>query len=420
MKFTHLHTHSHYSLLDGLPKIDDLISKAKEYKMYSLALTDHGVMYGVVEFYQKCKKEGIKPIIGVEFYVAANGRLNKRAKIDEEKFHLVLLAKNETGYKNLIQLTTLSHLEGFYYKPRVDWEILEKYKEGLIALTGCLGGEIPTYLKNGNYERAKEAAEKYLNLYGEGNFYLEMQFHKDSEAQKETNRGLVKLSSDLNIPLVSTNDIHYVSYEDRFAHDILLCLQTKKHLDDKNRMSMMEFDVSFRPPEQMMADFSELPEAIMNTQKIADLCNLEIELGVTKLPEYKLPEGEDAEDYLNKLCVQGLFERYGITGKELGIRNQELRMGSRSSLEGGKEGVNTGKENGVTDAGKNERDEFVKTVLERMDYELGVIKKMGFPSYFLIVQDFVNWAKDNGVVVGPGRGSAAGAVVSYLLNITNV
>ncbi|MFH0854317.1 MAG: DNA polymerase III subunit alpha [bacterium] len=397
MKFTHLHTHSHYSLLDGLAKIDDLIAKAKEYKMDSLALTDHGVMYGVIEFYQKCKKEGIKPIIGVEFYVAPNGRFNKRAKIDEEKFHLLLLAKNEIGYKNLIKLTSLAHLEGFYYKPRVDWDILEKYNEGLIALSGCLGGEIPTLLKNGNYNKAKEIAGKYRALYGEDNFYLEMQYHKNSSDQIEANKGLIKLAKEMDIDLVATNDIHYVDYQDRFAHDILLCLQTKKHLEDKNRMKMTEFDVSFRSPEQMIQDFEDIPEAIINTQKIANACNVEIELGVIKLPHYKLTECENEEALLNKLCVQGLIKRYGIGEEELKIRNSKLEITESSSSQ-----------------------VFIKKIIDRMDYELGVISKMGFPSYFLIVQDFVNWAKNNGVVVGPGRGSAAGSLVSYLINITDV
>ncbi|MFH1029940.1 MAG: DNA polymerase III subunit alpha [bacterium] len=420
MKFTHLHTHSHYSLLDGLAKIDDLVAKAKEYKMDSLALTDHGVMYGVIEFYQKCKKEGIKPIIGVEFYVAPNGRLNKRAKIDEEKYHLVLLAKNESGYKNLIQLTTISHLEGFYYKPRVDLELLEKFRDGLIAMTGCLGGEIPTLLKNGNYIKAKETAERYRALYGEDNFYLEMQYHKDSPDQIEANKGLMELGKEMGIALVATNDIHYVDYQDRFAHDILLCLQTKKRLEDKNRMSMLEFDVSFRSPEAMVRDFSDFSEAIANTQKIADECNLEIELGVTKLPQYQLQEGVTEEAFLNKLCVQGLKERYGIGEDELEIRNSEIS--DDKNLESGKwpaSCLRPACAGGRQEAGRKS-DGFIKNVVERMEYELKVISKMGFPSYFLIVQDFVNWAKNNGVVVGPGRGSAAGSLVSYLINVTDV
>jgi len=395
MKFTHLHTHSHYSLLDGLAKIDDLIAKAKEYNMDALALTDHGVMYGIVEFYQKCKKAGIKPILGVEVYVAANGRHNKRAKVDEEKYHLVLLAKNDIGYKNLIKLTSLAHLEGFYYKPRVDWESLEKYHDGLIAMSACLGGEIPTLVKNGNLDKAKNRIQKYCELFGAGNFYLELQSHKDVLMQKEVNSFLIKLSKELSVPIVASNDIHYVDYEDREAHDILLCLQTKKKITDTNRMSMMEFDVSFRSQEQMIEDFADIPEAIANTEKIVEQCNVEIELGITQLPHYELPDGVTVESYLNKLCVQGLFSRYKISEEEIKlVKNEE--------------------------AHNTERNKFVSKVLDRMYYELEIIKKMGFPSYFLIVQDFVNWAKNNGVVVGPGRGSAAGALVSYLLNITDI
>lgn len=397
MQFTHLHTHSHYSLLDGLAKIDDLVSKAKEYKMEALALTDHGVMYGIIEFYQRCKKEGIKPILGVEVYIAPNGRHNKRAKIDDEKYHLVLLAKNDIGYKNLIELTSLAHLEGFYYKPRVDWEILEKYHEGTIALSACLGGEIPSLLRNGNFKKAQERAKNYYDLFGEGNFYLELQYHKDSREQMAVNKELISLSRKMGIPLVATNDIHYVEYEDRFAHDILLCLQTKKQLEDKNRMSMMEFDVSFRSPQQMIKDFQEIPDAILNTQEIVKKCNVEIELGKTQLPYYELPQGQTAEDYLYELCIKGLEFRYSISKEEID-RHQNLKKEQEIS----------------------EREKFVKGILERMEYEMGVIKKMGFPAYFLIVQDFVNWSKSNGVVVGPGRGSAAGALVSYLLNITNM
>lgn len=417
MKFIHLHTHSHYSLLDGLAKIDDLVAKAKEYKMDALALTDHGVMYGIIEFYQKCKKEGIKPILGVEVYIAPNGRHNKRARIDEEKYHLVLLAKNDAGYKNLIKLTTAAHLEGFYYKPRVDWEILEKYKDGIIALSACMGGEIPSLIKNGNVNKAQERARNYQKLFGEGNFYLELQYHKDSSDQIAVNKEIVKLAKESGIPLVATNDIHYADYADREAHDILLCLQTKKQLADKNRMNMMEFDVSFRAPEQMINDFADLPEAIANTEKIADECNVELELGITMLPYYKLPEGIKAEDYLYNLCVQGLKTRYGVERKEIEkFRNLEIGEQESFSSDIKCQMASMGEQKEE----QNEREKLVDEVLRRMDYEIGVINKMGFPSYFLIVQDFVNWAKNNDVVVGPGRGSAAGALVTYLLNITDV
>ncbi|MFH1192164.1 MAG: DNA polymerase III subunit alpha [bacterium] len=410
MTFTHLHTHSHYSLLDGLAKIDDLVAKAKEYKMDSLALTDHGVMYGLVEFYQKCKAAGIKPILGVEVYLAPNGMENKRSKIDEERPHLVLLAKNIQGYKNLIELTSKAHLDGFYYKPRIDFDLLEKNHEGLIALTACLGGEIPSLIKNGNRERAKQRIIEYSKLFGEGNFYLEIQHHKDCKIQEFVNKEMMKLSKETGVPLVATNDIHYVEAEDRHAHDILLCLQTKKQLADKNRMNMLEFDVSFRSPEQMIKDFSYIPEAIENTKIIADICNVEIELGEIKLPYYEVPEGNTENSYLNKLCVQGLKSRYNITEEEImAVRNKKI---SDEELEIRNLKLEIGE--------KPSNEDFIRNVIERMDYELGVINKMGFASYFLIVQDFVNWSKNNGVVVGPGRGSAAGAIVAYLLNITNV
>ncbi len=389
--FVHLHTHSHYSLLDGLAKLDDLIAKAKAEKMPALALTDHGVMYGVVEFYQKCRAAGVKPILGVEAYLARNGRQNKRARIDERPYHLVLLAKNKTGYQNLIKLTSIAHLEGFYYKPRIDWEILEKYHEGLIALSACLQGEIPASVLNGDLEKTKELILKYQNLFGPENFYLEIQHHPSSEEQKVVNRELINFSKTLGVPLVATNDIHYLNSEDAEAQDVLLCLQTKRKINEKDRMCMLGEDYSMRPTEQMERDFSATPEAIANTAKVAEMCNVELELGKIMLPHFEVPDGKTANVYLRELCEKGLEKRYGI--------------------------VRDGEEFMVKD-GAGEVD--VNKVIERLNYELGVIDKTGFASYFLIVQDFVNWAKNNGIVVGPGRGSAAGSIVSYLTNITNI
>jgi DNA polymerase-3 subunit alpha len=387
MSFIHLHVHSHYSLLDGLAKIDELVAKAKEHNMEALALTDHGVMYGIVEFYQKAKAAGIKPILGSEVYIARNGRHNKRAKIDDRPYHLVLLAKNKIGYKNLVKLVTLGHLEGFYYRPRIDWELLEKYHDGLIALSACLQGEIPSAVLSGDFKKAEEIILKYKNLFGDGNFYLEIQHHPTSQEQKTVNKVLIDFSKKLDVPLVATNDVHYLNVEDAEAQDILLCLQTKKKLHDKDRLCMMGEDFSLRSPEQMEKDFEDVPEAILNTEKIAKMCNVELELGKITLPHYEVPNGKSADEYLRELCYQGLKRRYGIeiTSDELQVINDKM-----------------------------------KEILERLNYELSVIAKTGFAPYFLIVQDFVNWAKNNGIVVGPGRGSAAGSLVSYLLNITNI
>ncbi len=375
MSFVHLHTHSHYSLLDGLGKIDDLVKKAVEYNMPALALTDHGVMYGAIEFYKKAKKAGIKPIIGVEAYVAKNGRLNKRAKIDERPFHLILLAKNEIGYQNLVKMTTLAHLEGFYYKPRIDFELLKENHEGLICLTACLAGELPRLILSGEIEAAREMIKTYTELFGPDNFYLEVQHHTTIPEQQQVNEKIFELAKETGIGLVATNDIHYPNKDDEYAQDALLCIQTKKVLSDKDRMSYIGIDLSFRSPEEMAENFKEYPEAIANTLKIAESCNLEIELGKTILPNFPLPEGMSADDYLKQLCEEGLKKRFSEV-------TQEQR--------------------------------------ERLDYELGIIVKTGYAGYFLIVADFINWAKDSGIVVGPGRGSAAGSFVSYLTGITNI
>ena len=375
MAFVHLHTHSHYSLLDGLPTIDKLILRAKELGMPALALTDHGVMYGIIEFYQKAKEAGIKPILGVEVYVARYGRHNKRANIDIKPYHLVLLAKNEEGYKNLIKLTTKAHLEGFYYKPRIDFELLTKYYKGLICMTGCVEGQIPREIVSGKIDKARETILKYKNLFGQDNFFLELQNHPSIEKQKIKNKYFSKLSRETNVPLVATNDVHYLKKESDKIQDILLCIQMKKEIDDKNRMSMIGADFSMKSPEEMKQSFSDAPEAIENTLKIAERCNVEIELGKTQLPYFKVPDGLSGMDYLKKKCYEGIESRY----KKLD-----------------------------------------KKILERLEYELSVIEKTGFASYFLIVADFVNWAKDNGIVTGPGRGSAAGSLISYLLNITDI
>ncbi|MFH1427526.1 MAG: DNA polymerase III subunit alpha [Patescibacteria group bacterium] len=380
MQFVHLHNHTHYSLLDGLTKIDELIQAAKDDGAEAVAITDHGVMYGVVEFYQKCKQAGIKPIIGVEAYLASGSRHDKNTKADERNYyHLLLLAQNNEGYRNLIKLTTLAHLEGFYYKPRIDWEILEKYHQGLIASSACLAGEIPKLILAGKFDKAKERILDYNKLFGQDNYYLELMDHPELEGIKEVNEKLIEFSKELNVPLIATNDIHYLKRGDDEAQDILLCLQNKKKKEDIDRMNMTGVDYSFRPSREMASAFKDYPEAIANTVKIAEKCKVEIELGTTQLPFFSVPNGDDGNSYLKKLCQAGLGKRYQKNYQEI---DQETKA--------------------------------------RLDYELAVIEKMDMSSYFLIVADFVNWAKDNGIVVGPGRGSAAGSLVCYLTRITNL
>ncbi len=377
MSFIHLHTHSHYSLLDGLPKIDELVNKAKEYGMEALALTDHGVMYGAIEFYQKCKQAGIKPIIGIEAYLAPRSRHDKQHRLDNKYYHLVLLARNFTGYQNLIKLTSKAHLEGFYYKPRIDWELLKQYSEGLIALSACLKGQIPQILLGSEPEKVYEAIKQYQAVFGKENFYLEVQHHPGIPEQQRVNQKIYALAEELKIKVVATNDVHYIEYEDREPHDILICLQTKSKKTDQNRMSYLNDDFSFRSPERMRRDFANHPEVIENTLEIARRCNLEIPLGKYLLPHYPIEDKKTPEEKLKELCLAGLKKRYP----------------------------------------EKKDDPLLK---KRLEYELSVINKTGFASYFLIVQDFVNWAKNNNIVVGPGRGSAAGSLVSYLLNITDI
>ncbi|MBI4268218.1 DNA polymerase III subunit alpha [Candidatus Uhrbacteria bacterium] len=373
MRFVNLHVHSHYSLLDGLARIDGLVRRAKEFGMDALALTDHGYLYGAIEFYQAAKKAGIKPIIGVETYVTSRGRFKKNSKEDDERYHLILLAKDATGYKNLMKLVTLANTEGFYYKPRVDFELLQKHRDGLIALSGCLNGQISqAILSRANPEIILEG---YLDIFRD-NFYLEVQHHPNLSEQDTVNKGLIALSKKFNVPLVATGDSHYLEPGDAEAHDVLLCLQTKKEKSDTNRMCMLGEDFSFADGARLVDAFSSVPEAISNTAVIADRCDVAIEFGKTILPHYTLPDAQTPEAALKRLCDEGLLKRYGGTTRD--------------------------------------------DIHARLSYELGVINRAGYPSYFLIVQDFVNWAKRQGIVVGPGRGSAAGSLVSYLLGITNL
>ncbi|MEK7139219.1 MAG: PHP domain-containing protein [Patescibacteria group bacterium] len=313
MSFVHLHTHSHYSLLDGLSKVPQLVAKAKEYGMSAIALTDHGAMYGVVEFYQKCTKAGIKPIIGVEAYVAPNGRLNKRPRIDEVRYHLVLLVKNATGYQNLLKLTSRAHLEGFYYKPRIDWELLEEYHEGLIALSACVQGEIPQSILAGDAAKTEELIKRFQRVFGPDNFYLELQHHPTMPEQTIVNAALKEWGKKLNVALVATADTHYIEPADAEAQDVLLCLQMKKLKSDPNRLCLLDIDASFKSPEQMAADFADVPAAVTNTVRIAEQCNFELKLGEIKLPTFAVPASQTADEYLADLCQQGLPRRYGDT-----------------------------------------------------------------------------------------------------------
>ncbi|HIW80546.1 MAG TPA: DNA polymerase III subunit alpha [Candidatus Acetatifactor stercoripullorum] len=382
MAFAHLHVHTEYSLLDGSNKIKEYVSRVKELGMNSAAITDHGVMYGVIDFYKEAKAAGIKPIIGCEVYVAPNSRFDKELTGGEDRYyHLVLLAENNTGYANLMKIVSRGFTEGYYYKPRVDMELLNQFHEGIIALSACLAGEVQRNLVKGQREEAEKAAKKYEDCFGKGNFFLELQDHGIPE-QRLVNTELLKLSKELDIPLAATNDVHYTYAQDADSHDILLCLQTGKKLADEDRMRYEGGQYYVKSEEEMKALFPYAWEAVENTQAIADRCNVEIEFGVTKLPKYEVPEGYDSWSYLNKLCDEGLSERYGDGSKPAGDTGQTLR--------------------------------------ERLDYELSVIRTMGYVDYFLIVWDFINYARNNGIPVGPGRGSAAGSIVSYCLKITNI
>ena len=375
MAFTHLHVHTEYSLLDGSSKIEELVARAKELGMDSLAITDHGVMYGVVAFYKAANAAGIKPILGSEVYVSPGSRFDREPGGGQERYyHLVLLAENDTGYHNLMKIVSKGFVDGFYYRPRVDYEILEQYHEGVIALSACLAGEVPRYLERGLYDQAREAALRYEKIFGKGNFFLELQDH-GIPAQKMVNQGLLRLSRELGIDLVATNDIHYTYDSDVDAHDILLCIQTGKKVADENRMRYEGGQYYCKSEEEMRRLFPYAQEAIDNTQKIADRCNVEIEFGVTKLPEYQVPEGYDSWSYLNHLCEEGMKKRY------------------------------------PQDDG---------ALKKRLDYELDVIHTMGYVDYFLIVWDFIHFAKSHGISVGPGRGSAAGSIVAYCLEITDI
>lgn len=374
MQFCHLHTHTEYSLLDGEASIKKLVARVKELGMDSCAITDHGSMYGVVDFYREAKAQGIHPVIGCEVYMAPRSRFDKVHDIDNKTSHLILLAENQRGYKNLIKLVSAGYIDGFYYKPRIDFEMLKEHSEGIIALSACIAGEVPKALLRGDYDEAKKIALKYAEVLGKDNYFLEIQDHGLSE-QKRIIPDMLRLSEETGIGLVATNDIHYLKKEDAKYQDVLMCIQMEKKVDDPDRMKFETEEFYIKSPEEMMALFEYVPQAIENTEKIAKRCNVDFDFGTRHLPAYAVPDGKDAFEYLRELCQSGLEKRYSPVSDEL---------------------------------------------QKRLDYELGVIKSMGFVDYFLIVWDFIHFAKNNGVMVGPGRGSAAGSIVAYSLGITTV
>ena len=374
-KFVHLHIHSEFSLLDGANRIKDIPKRAKELGMDSIAITDHGVMYGVIDFYNACKEEGVKPIIGCEVYVAPRSRFDKEPGIDNKYNHLILLAKNNQGYQNLSKLVSLGFVDGYYYKPRIDLEILEKYHEGLICLSACLAGSVNQALLNGNMEKAEEIALWHKRVFGD-DYYIEIQ-NNGLKEQVLANQKLIQLARKLNLPLVATNDAHYLKKEDAYNHEVLLCIQTGKRMSDEDRMRFETDELYIKSPEEMIEYFSAFPDAIENTVKIANECNVEFEFGHTILPNYDVPEEFATHyDYFKKLCDDGIKKRYGENPSQ--------------------------------------------EILDRAEYELGIIQKMGFVDYFLIVWDYIHFAKEHGIAVGPGRGSGAGSIIAYAIEITDI
>ena len=406
MSFTHLHVHTEYSLLDGSSKIKEITKRAAELGMDSLAITDHGVMYGVIDFYKAAKEAGIKPVLGCEVYVAPGSRFDKEAGTGEDKYnHLVLLAENNTGYQNLMKIVSRGFTEGFYYKPRVDKELLREFHEGIIATSACLAGEVQRYLARGMYEEAKRVALYYQDIFGKDNFFLELQDHGIAE-QHYVNPQLLRMSEETGIELICTNDVHYTYADDADAHDILLCIQTGKKVTDENRMRYTGGQYYLKSPEEMAELFKYAPQALANTEKIAKRCNVEIEFGVTKLPRFAVPEGFTSWTYLNYLCYEGLKKRYPEQAADISVE-EFVRLAEKESVEDRKDVV-------IKIA------EDTNNIFQRLAYELSVIYSMGYVDYFLIVWDYINFAKRHVIPVGPGRGSAAGSIVSYCLEITDL
>jgi DNA polymerase III subunit alpha len=390
--FAHLHNHSHYSLLDGLQKVPEMLDHIKSLGMDAVALTDHGTLSGAIEFYNEAKKRGIKPIIGVEAYVAPRSHTDKSGKIDANPYHLILLAQNNQGYQNLMRLVSTAHLDGYYYKPRVDRELLAKYHTGLIALSGCAGGEVATHIRGGNLDQAEAVARWYAETFGSDNYFLELQDHEEQwEVQRQINQGLHEIAKRTGIKLVVTADSHYSVHSDKEAHEMLLCVQTGKTIGDSNRMTM-EMDLYLSDPKDIVKRWTKYPEALTNTQEIADRCNVELDLGGMLIPRFDVPGGQTEQEYLRQLTWQGLMWRYGNIAKE------DMSLATEAKA----------------------RAALPAEITERADFEIGVIERMGYSGYFLIVADFINWGKNRGIIFGPGRGSAAGSIVAYALNVTDL
>ncbi len=390
-KFVHLHVHTEYSLLDGANRIKDLVARVKELGMDSIAITDHGVMYGAIEFYKECKKNGIKPIIGCEIYTAPRTRFDKEANIDDKMGHLILLAKDNEGYKNLIKIVSKAFTEGYYYKPRADMDLLKQYSKGLICTSACLAGFISRAILDDDYEKAKKIALEYIDIFGKENFYIELQ-HNGIEEQVLANQGLIKLARELGVQMIATNDAHYLYREDAYSHEVLLCVQTGKKMIDEDRMRFGSDEFYIKSPEEMYNNFRNMPEVLENTVKIAEQCNVEFEFGHTILPNFDTPNNMDHFEYLRNLCYEGMIKKY------------KLNIPEKLSLEEKIKYIN-----------ENE-----KRLSERLEYELSVVNKMGYTDYYLIVWDFIKYAKDNGIPVGPGRGSGAGSIAAYCIDITDI
>jgi len=396
--YVHLHTHTTYSLLDGLTKVSDLVNKVDEMGMEAVAITDHGTLSGAIDFYKQAKAKGINPIIGIETYVAARKLTDKEPGKDKLNFHLILLAMNNEGYQNLMALSTIANLEGYYYKPRIDRDILSKHNQGIICLSGCASSEIGEALSQGQYDLAKETTKWYKSVFKD-RYYLELQDHGHPkhtsmwDEQQTINEGLMKLSKELDIPMVVTCDAHYLEKNDQEAHEVLLCVQTGSYVTDEDRMTLKDFELYVTDPKDIIARWGKShPEAITNTKKIAELCKVDIELGKILIPKFPVPKGESEQSYLEKLVYRGLAHRYG---------KKSEKEAAKLSLAEAKKTLS-------------------KDILKRADYELGVINDMGFNGYFLIISDFINWGKNKGIVFGPGRGSAAGSIISYGLRITEL
>lgn len=389
--YVHLHNHTHHSLLDGMTKIEALVERVKMLGMEAVAMTDHGTLSGTIDFYKACKNEGIKPIIGMEAYVAARKHTDKEISKDKARFHLIILAMNHKGYENLMRLSTIANLDGMYFKPRIDHELLEKYNEGLIILSGCANGEVGDALKNDDYKKALSVARWYKKIFGD-RYYLEIQDHESWQDQLKINEGVHKLSKELGIPVVLTGDAHYLDKSDAEAHEILLCVGTGSYLSDENRMTLKGFHLHVKDPKDVIEKWSAQPELITNTKKIADRCDVEIEMGKFLIPTFPTPKGETERTLLDSLVYKGLAWRYGGVKRQDALKLTPVQAKKKLS----------------------------KEILERADYELGVIHSMNFNGYFLIVQDLINWGKDRGIIFGPGRGSAAGSIVSYGLNVTDL